>query len=44
MCSTPILALPNFTKSFVIECDALGRSIGVVLMQEGHPWPSLANN
>eukprot|EP00253_Pinus_taeda_P010515 PITA_10515 len=24
MCSTPVLTLPDFNKSFVIECDALG--------------------
>lgn len=35
MCSTPILALPDFTNSFVIECDALGTGIDDIFMQEG---------
>jgi hypothetical protein len=37
MCTTSILALPEFTKTFVLECDASGRGIGVFLMQDGRP-------
>lgn len=37
MCITPILALPNFNRTFVLECDALGKEIDVILMQEGNP-------
>lgn len=33
----PILKLPNFSKEFIIKCDAYGRGLGAVLMQEGHP-------
>lgn len=42
MSGPTVLALPVFSKSFVIECNASGRGLGVVVMKEGKPTAYLS--
>ncbi|PWA72188.1 hypothetical protein CTI12_AA272520 [Artemisia annua] len=36
MVDAPVVALPNFRKTFIMETHALGLGIATVLQQEGH--------
>jgi hypothetical protein len=35
LCTTHVLALPDFTNTFILKCDAFDRGIGEVLMKYG---------
>lgn len=34
---SPILALPDFSALFIVECDAFKSGIGVIFQQNAHP-------
>ena len=36
MSSCPVLALPDFSQPFIVDCDALGEGLGAILMQNYH--------
>jgi hypothetical protein len=42
LCNSPVLSLPDFSKTFSIETDASGSGVGAVLLQDNHPLAFLS--
>lgn len=43
MLSAPVLAIPDFSIPFIVETNALGKGLGVVLAQNQHPIAYFSN-
>jgi len=39
MCRRPVLAQPNYNKSFIVHTDASAYGVGAILLQEGETPP-----
>ena len=37
MSTFPVLSLPDFSQSFILECDAFGEGVEAILMKNRHP-------